>query len=161
VTFAQQHAAVDSDVPLVVTGAQASHLWLDPVGDAAEGVTVLSSIGVVGEHLPESEQRDVITEAVDAFTEKHDYAPPQFALDGYSAVTLLVAALEEAGTTEHTDLLTALESLDLVTPNGTYVYSDTDHAGIGTDAISVNVVEDGEMVPVPWALEQLDAAYGG
>ncbi|WP_053617136.1 ABC transporter substrate-binding protein [Nocardiopsis sp. NRRL B-16309] len=161
VTFAQQYESVEADVPLVMTGAQASHLWLEPAGDAAEGVTVLSSIGVVGDHLPEGEQKQVIDEVSAAFSEEHGYAPPQFALDGYSAVQLLVAAIENAGSTEHADILAALEELTLVTPNGTYAYSDSDHAGITTEAISVNTVEDGAFVPVPWAVEQLDAAYGG
>jgi branched-chain amino acid transport system substrate-binding protein len=161
VTFTQQYASVEAEVPLVMTGAQASHLWLEPAGEAAEGITVLSSIGVVGEHLPEGEQKQVVDEVSAAFTEAHGHAPPQFALDGYSAVMLLVQAIEDAGSTEHADILAALEELTLVTPNGTYSYSDSDHAGIGTEAVSVNTVEDGAFVPVPWAAQQLDADYGG
>ncbi|GAB3722025.1 ABC transporter substrate-binding protein [Nocardiopsis oceani] len=161
VTFTQQYDAVDADVPLVVTGSQASHLWLEPAGEATEGVTVLSSIGVVGEHLPESDQKDVILETVEAYSEAYEQEPPQFALDGYTAVQLLVEAIESAGSTEHEDILAALEDLELVTPNGTYTYSETDHAGISTEAISVNQVEDGEFVPVPWSIEQLNATYGG
>ncbi len=161
VTFTQQHAAAESDVPLVVTGSQASHLWLEPAGDSAEGVTVLSSIGVVGQHLPDSQQKDVVLSAVDAYAEAHGQEPPQFALDGYTAVRLLVAAIEAADSTEHGDVLAALEGLELVTPNGTYTYSEGDHAGIGTEAVSVNRVEDGQFVPVPWSLDQLDAVYGG
>lgn len=161
VTFTQQYAAVESEVPLVVTGSQASHLWLEPAGEAAEGVTVLSSIGVVGEHLPESEQKDVILDAVDAYSQEYGQAPPQFALDGYTCVQLLVAAIEAADSTEPEAILEALEDLTLVTPNGSYSYSPTDHAGIGTEAVSVNKVEDGAFVPVPWATDQFDAAYGG
>lgn len=160
VTFTQQYAAVDADVPLVLTGSQASHLWSEPAGEDAEGVTVLSSIGVVGDHLPDSEQKDAILETVEAFSEEHGYAPPQFAMDGTSSVQLLAAAIEEAGTTEPEAILEALESLTLVTPNGTYAYGPEDHAGITTDAISVNTFEDGEFVPVPWAMEQFASAYG-
>lgn len=160
VTFTQQYAAVNADVPLVLTGSQASHLWSEPAGDDAEGVTVLSSIGVVGEHLPESEQKDSIMETVAAFSEEHGYDPPQFAMDGTSSVQLLAAAIEEAGSTESEEILEALENLTLVTPNGTYSYGPDDHAGITTDAISVNTFEDGEFVPVPWSLDQFDDVYG-
>lgn len=160
VTFTQQYDVIESDVPLVVTGSQASHLWLGPAGEATEGVTVLSSIGVVGDYLPESDQKDSILETVDAYSEVHDQEPPQFALDGYTSVKLLGEAIQNAGSTEHADIINALEDLDLVTPNGTYSYSEEDHAGIDTDAISVNQVEDGEFVPVPWAQDQLDDVYG-
>ncbi|MFI6577852.1 ABC transporter substrate-binding protein [Nocardiopsis sp. NPDC050513] len=161
VAFAQQYAAVGADVPLVMSGAQASGLWLEPVGEAAEGVTVLSSISVVGEHLPDGEQRVVSTAAAEAFAEEHGYSPPQFAGDGYTAVTLLVAAIEKAGSTEHTSVRTALEGLDLTTPIGPVAYAPNDHAGLTTDAISVNTVEDGAFVPVPSAVARFEEAYGG
>src|ERR1043165_2677241 len=59
VTATKQYAAAGLKVPLFMTPAQASKLWVDPVGAAAEGVTVLSSIGVVGEYLPDSPQKEV------------------------------------------------------------------------------------------------------
>src|SRR5579864_3468823 len=52
VTAAKQYATAGMKIPLFVTGSQASKLWLDPVGAAAEGVTVSSAIGVVGGDLP-------------------------------------------------------------------------------------------------------------
>lgn len=161
VTFAQQYATAEVDTPLVMTGAQASHLWLEPAGGAAEGVTVLSAIGVVGDHLPEGEQKDVITEMSEAFEAEYGYAPPQFAQDGYSAVMLLAAAIEEAGSADREAVRDALEDLTLTTPNGTFSYSATDHSGLTTDAISVNTVQDGAFVPVPWSQEQLDSVFGG
>jgi branched-chain amino acid transport system substrate-binding protein len=160
VIFAEQYAGAELDTPLVVTGSQASPLWTEPAGDAAEGVTVLSALGVVGEHLPEGEHRDVITEMSQAFEDEHGYPPPQFAQDGYSAVMVLVAAIEEADSADRADIRDALEDLSLVTPNGTFNYSETDHSGLSTDAIAVNTVEDGEFVPTEWTLEQFDIVYG-
>ncbi|WP_046471611.1 ABC transporter substrate-binding protein [Allosalinactinospora lopnorensis] len=160
ITIAEQYAGADIEAPLVMTGSQASHLWTDPAGDSAEGVTVLSSIGVVGEHLPEGEQQDVIREMTEVFEAEHGYAPPQFAQDGYTAVMLLAAAIEEAGSTERADIRDALENLTLTTPNGTFDYSETDHAGLTGDAISVNVVEDGEFVPTDWSTERFGETYG-
>lgn len=160
VILTEQYAGADVDTPLVVTGSQASHLWTEPAGAAAEGVTVLSSLGVVGEHLPPGEQHDVVADMTDAFEAEHDYPPPQFAQDGYSAVMILAAALEEADSTEHADIRDALENLTLTTPNGTFTYSPTDHSGLDADAIAVSTVEDGTFVPTQWTLDQFDDQFG-
>jgi branched-chain amino acid transport system substrate-binding protein len=155
VALTKQYATAGLDVPLVLTGAQASKLFLDPVGAAAEGVTVASSIGVVGADLPDGEQKDAITELTTSFTDEHGYPPPQFAQDGYSAVELLVAAIEKAGSTEPARIRDALEGLTLVTPNGEYTYGEDDHAGLGPEFISVNTVRQGAFRPTEWASEQL------
>lgn len=162
--FTAQYAGAEIDIPLTMTGAQASHLWVDPTEDSApgstEGVTVLTSVGVVGADLPEGEQRDVVVEMTEAFEAEHDYPPPQFAYDGYSTVMLLAAAIEDAGSTERADIRDALENLTLTTPNGTFTYSDSDHSGLTADAIAVTTVEDGQFVANDWTLAEFDRVYG-
>jgi branched-chain amino acid transport system substrate-binding protein len=155
VALTKQYASAGLNIPLVMTGAQASKLFLDPVGPAAEGVTVASSIGVVGDHLPAGKQKDAIEELTSSFSEKYGYAPPQFAQDGYSAVKLLVAAIEKAGSTEPEQIRDALESLTLVTPNGDYHYSKDNHAGLGPEFIAINTVTQGAFKPTEWSSEQL------
>ena len=49
----------------------------------------------------------------------------------------------------------ALEQLSLLTPNGEYHYSASDHSGLSREFISVNVVTGGKFVPTAWAREQL------
>lgn len=155
VALTKQYATAGVDVPLVLTGAQASKLFLEPVGAAAEGVTVASSIGVVGPELPDGRQKDAISELTTSFSEKYGYPPPQFAQDGYSAVKLLVAAIEKAGSTEPSKIRDALEGLTLVTPNGEYKYGKDNHAGLGPEFISINTVTQGAFKPTDWAAEQL------
>jgi branched-chain amino acid transport system substrate-binding protein len=130
------------------------------VADAAEGVIVASSIGVVGPDLPDGKQKTAINELTTAFSDEYGYPPPQFAQDGWSAVQLLVAAIEEAGSTEPEAIRDALESLKLVTPNGEYAYSKDDHAGLGPQFISVNTVTQGAFRPTDWAGEQLAELAG-
>ncbi|WP_344940146.1 ABC transporter substrate-binding protein [Sphaerisporangium flaviroseum] len=155
VTAGKQYAASGLKVPLFLTASQASKLWLEPMGAAAEGMTVQSAIGVVGDHLPASKQKEVIDQMATPFKQKYGYPPPQFAQDGYSASLLLFEAIKKAGSTDKTKVQQALESMDLVTPNGRFRYSPTDHSGLSPDFISVNTVKDGQFVPTEWAEEQL------
>lgn len=155
VTATKQYATSGLKVPLFMTPAQASKLWIDPVGPAGEGVTVLSAIGVVGEYLPDGPQKQVIQRMAAPYQQKHGYPPPQFAQDGYSACLLLFESVKKAGSAERPKIQQALETLELVTPNGKYKYSPTDHSGLTRDYISVNVVKEGKFVPTDWAKDKL------
>jgi branched-chain amino acid transport system substrate-binding protein len=158
VTATKQYAAAKHTAPLVLTGAQASRLFLEPAGAAAEGVTIASSIGVVGSYLPDGEQKEIIGGLSRSFRALYKYAPPQFAQDGYSAVQLIAAAARKAKTTNRAKVRDALETLQLVTPNGAYAYSKSDHNGLTTDFISINKVDGGAMIPTEWAKSQFPAA---
>jgi branched-chain amino acid transport system substrate-binding protein len=155
VTLVRQYADSGLDIPIAFTGSQASELWLDPAGNAAEGATVPSSIGVVGDHLPEGEQKQAIEEISAPFEEEYGYPPPQFAMDGYTAVEVLAAAIEDAGGTDPEAIREALEGLTLTTPNGTFHYTPEDHSGLSADSVSVNTVVDGEFLPTDWSMDRL------
>ena len=160
VALTKQYAAAGLKIPLILTGAQASKLFLDPAGPAAEGAVVASSIGVVGSYLPAGAQRTAIDELATAFRAKYGYPPPQFAQDGYSGVKLLAAAIGKAGGPDRAKVRDALEGLTLTTPNGTYHYSATDHSGLTTDYIAVNTVKAGAFVPTDHSKAKL-AVVGG
>jgi branched-chain amino acid transport system substrate-binding protein len=160
VALTKQYAASGLTIPLVLTGAQASKLFLEPAGAAADGVVISSSIGVVGSALPAGPQKTAVDELTTAFTTKYGYPPPQFAQDGYSGVKLLAAAIEKAGGTDRKKVRDALEGLKLTTPNGTYAYSATDHGGLSTDYISINTVTGGKLVPTEFSKAKL-ATIGG
>ncbi|HET7539166.1 MAG TPA: ABC transporter substrate-binding protein [Polyangiaceae bacterium] len=155
VTVTKQYAAAGLKVPLFMTPAQASKLWIDPVGKDGEGVTVLSAIGVVGEYLPDGPQKQVIQQMAAPFQQKHGYPPPQFAQDGYSACLLLFEAIKKSGSADRNRIQQTLETLSLLTPNGKYNYTPTDHSGLTRDYISVNVVHEGKFVPTNWAKDKL------
>jgi branched-chain amino acid transport system substrate-binding protein len=121
-------------------------------------VTIASSIGVVGSYLPDGEQKEIIGSLSRSFRALYKYAPPQFAQDGYSAVQLIAAAVRNAKTTDRAKVRDALENLELLTPNGAYAYSKSDHNGLTTDFISVNKVNGGAMIPTEWAKSQFPAA---
>ncbi|KUL27912.1 ABC transporter substrate-binding protein [Actinoplanes awajinensis] len=155
VAFAKQYATAGVGLPLMFTGSQASTLWLKPTGAAAEGVFVASSIAVVGDALPAGPQRTAIDELSTPFTTQYGYPPPQFAADGYTGVKLLAAAITTADSADPGKIRDAFEGLNLTTPNGTYRYSATDHAGLTADYISINTVKGGKFVATEWALSKL------
>lgn len=161
VIVAKQYAAAGLKVPLMLTGSQASKLWLAPVGAAAEGVTVESAIGVVGDYLTAGPQKQIIDQMAGPFKQKYGYPPPQFAQDGYSASLLLFQAIRAAKGTDHAKIQKALESMKLVTPNGLFRYSPTDHSGLNPSYISVNTVTGGAFVPTDWAKAQLAQTVAG
>jgi branched-chain amino acid transport system substrate-binding protein len=113
VTVTKQYAQAKLDVPLFMTPSQASKLWLEPVGDAGEGLTVMSSIGVVGEYLPDGPLKNIIDQMAGPYKEKHGYLPPQFAQDGYSACLLLFEAIKKANSTDRDAIQKALETMTL------------------------------------------------
>jgi branched-chain amino acid transport system substrate-binding protein len=160
VAFTKQYATAGLGIPLMLTGAQASKLFLDPAGAAAEGIFLSSSIGVVGKDLPDGPQKDSINELATTFQTKYGYPPPQFAQDGYSGVKLLAAAFEKAKGTDKEKVRAALEGLTLLTPNGTYKYSASDHSGLKADFISINKVTGGAIVPTDWAKQELAGLTG-
>ncbi|MBV9945297.1 MAG: hypothetical protein JOZ69_00425, partial [Myxococcales bacterium] len=67
----------------------------------------------------------------------------------------LLEAIRRADGTDPIKIQQALEHMTLVTPNGKYRYSPTDHSGLRPEYISVNVVRGGEFVPTEWARQKL------
>jgi branched-chain amino acid transport system substrate-binding protein len=144
-----------SGIPLMMTGAEASNLYVQPAGQEGEGVTMTSNIAVPGRELPAGP----LKESIDAFANPWLKAnkgvyPPQFAFDGATGLQLLVAAIEKAKSTDRDKVRDALESLDLLTPTGRFRFSPTDHGGIGKDAIAIVTVKGGELKATPYSLEQ-------
>jgi branched-chain amino acid transport system substrate-binding protein len=155
VIVTKQFATSGLQMPLVMSHAEASSLYTEPAGPAAEGVIVASSLAVAGPHLPESQLKNVVLAMAEPFQQKHGYYPPQFAFDGYCAVKLIAAAIEQAGSAEPQEIQKALGDLTLLTPEGEYRYTAEDHAGLSVDDVAINVVRDGAFVPTDWSMQQL------
>lgn len=154
VVITKQFAQASMNMPLVMSHAEASTLYTKPSGSAANGVIVASSLGVIGPYLPAGQLKSTVLAMAKPFQAKHGYYPPQFALDGYNAVKLIVAAMKKDGTTP-ADIAKGLSNLTLLTPEGTYHYTPTDHSGLGTQDVAIDVVKNGNFVPTPWTTKQL------
>jgi branched-chain amino acid transport system substrate-binding protein len=145
-----------SGIQVLMTGAQASHLYVEPAGEAAEGVVMTSSIAVPGRELPAGPLKDVVDAFTGPWLGSNDTYPPQFAFDGATGLQLLTAAIEEAGSTDREAVRDALESLDVLTPTGRFSFSESDHAGLGTDAVAIVEVKDGDFAATPYSLDRFE-----
>jgi len=156
VTIAKQFATAGmGDMKLVFSHAEASSLFTEPVGAAGDGILVASSLAVIGPDLPDSKLKSTVTAMADPFKKQHGYYPPQFAFDGYGAVKLIAAAIKKAGSTDRQKIADALGSLTQLTPEGTYHYTSSDHAGLGPDQVAVDVIQGGDIHPTDWTKQQL------
>ena len=142
-----------SGIPLFMTGAEASNLYVQPSGAAAEGVTMTSSIAVPGRELPAGPLKNLVDAFAGPWQQANNNAyPPQFAFDGVTAIELLRAAIEKAGSTDRQKVRDALESLDVLTPTGRFTFSKTDHAGLDTNAIAIVTVKNADLVATDYSL---------
>ena len=143
-----------SGIPLLMTGAEASNLYVEPAGAEGEGVVMTSSIAVPGRELPAGPLKDAVDAFANPWLKQNDSYPPQFAFDGATALQLIVEAIEKAGSTDREKVRDALESLDVLTPTGRFQFSPTDHGGIGKENIAIVEVKDGDLKATPYTLEQ-------
>lgn len=145
VVITKQFAELGIESQLFMTGAQGSSLYLEPAGEAANGVILAAGIAVAGFELPEGPLRDTIDSVALPFQESEGYYPTEFFFNGASGVFLLAEAIRQAGSTDRAAIRDALQNLDYLAPTGRYQYSETDHGGLTDTAISILAVVDGQF----------------
>jgi branched-chain amino acid transport system substrate-binding protein len=144
-----------SGIPLFMTGAEASNLYIQPSGAAAEGVVMTSSIAVPGRELPDGPLKTLVDGFATPWQKTNKGAfPPQFAFDGVTGIQLLKAAIEKAGSSDRQKVRDALETLNVLTPTGRFTFSKTDHSGLTTEAIAVVTVKDGDLKATDYSLKR-------
>ena len=142
-------------IKLYGTGANASNLYIEPSGKAAEGVVMSSSIAVPGAQLPAGPLKTLVDDFATPWQAANNGVyPPQFAFDGVTGIQLLKAAIEKAGSTDRSAIRDALEGLDVLTPTGRFTYTKTNHSGLTSDAVAIVQVEDGKLRATDFSLEQ-------
>jgi branched-chain amino acid transport system substrate-binding protein len=153
-------ADLKNGIPLMMTAAEASTLYVQPAGAAAEGVFVQGSMGVLGQSLPASNKfKKLIDDFAGPFQQANNYYPPQFAWDGMLAATFLVDAITRKGATSE-QIKDGLDSIDLDTPQGHYTFTSQKHAGMPDSANLMTVVKDAQFVPAPGLSQDVLARAG-
>lgn len=142
------------DAQLLLTGAQASTLYSEAAGPAADGVVLNGYASVVGDSLPQGPlktQYDALKEGVE---KKYSTGVAQFGSDAYSGTMIILEALKNAKDFSRESVRDALEATDLVTSNGEYKWSTDNHNNTNLDNIAVFTVKDTKFVPTEWQKER-------
>jgi len=140
-------------------GEAASIVYAKPVGAAGNGVIVAAAAGVVGPQLPASKLKDVVIKAADAFQAKYHTYPNQFSLDSIDAVDLIAAAIKADGATR-AGIEKGLEHISLLTPEGHYTMSPTDHSGLHSKDVAITRLENGSFILTNWAKQEFTKDFG-
>ncbi len=147
-----------SGIPLMMTAAEASPLYVQPAGAAAEGVFVEGTLGVVGDKLPAANKfKKLIDDFAGPFQQANNYYPPQFAWDGMVATSFLIDAIQRKGATSE-GIKAGLDSISLDTPQGHYTFTPDRHAGMPDSTNVMLVVKDGQFQPAGMSPDALTAA---
>lgn len=147
-------AGMKQNMKLVMTGAQASTLYLEPAGAAADGVIVNGYNSVIGDFLPSGPLKAVYDKLAVPSMQQYKTPPAQFTCDAYSGAMLLYEAMKKAKELTPAAITDALNNLSLLTPNGRYTYTPTNHEGAQLENIAVFEARDGKFVPTEWQKQQ-------
>jgi branched-chain amino acid transport system substrate-binding protein len=143
-----------------MTAAEASSLYVQPSGAAAEGVFVEASMGVLGQSLPASNKyKKLVDDFAGPFQQANNAYPPQFAWDGMIATNLLIDAITRKGATSE-QIREGLDSIDLDTPQGHYQFTPQKHSGMPDSASMMSVIKAGQFVPAPGVTQDQLASAG-
>ena len=158
VVITKQWAAASTGIPLMMTAAEASPLYLTPSGAAAENVYVQATLGVVGQAVPASNKyKKLIDGFAGPFQQANNIWPPQFAWDSMIAMSFLFDAIKRKGATSE-GIRAGLDSISLDTPQGHYTYTAGKHYGMPDSSNLMSQVKGGQFVPVGITTAELASA---
>ena len=138
------------DIPYVGSHGIANKTFIELAGEAAEGVVFPAGRLLVPESITDPAQKAVTDEFVANYSATYNGEKPNtFAGYAWEAISLLVDAIERAGSTEATAIQSALNATQgFAGPDGIYNYSATDHDGLTADDMIIVKVEGGTWVLV-------------
>lgn len=161
VIITKQWGQAKTGIPLMMTAAEASPLYVNPAEPEVEGVYVQATLGVLGQQVPAGNKfKKLIDEFAGPFQAANGSYPPQFAWDSMLAMTFIFDAIRRKGTTPD-QIQAGLESINLDTPQGHYTYSKDKHYGMPDSSNQMAIVQNKAFMPTPESAAQLANAGTG
>jgi branched-chain amino acid transport system substrate-binding protein len=114
-----------------------SPVFLNAAGKTAEGVYIATG--------PRTAGTTVVEEFAATFQKSAGHAPLPYEITGYDAMTVVLAAMKKAGSTDPTATRDALRSLDFQGVLQDYAFNGTNQSSVD---ININKVTDGHVVPL-------------
>jgi branched-chain amino acid transport system substrate-binding protein len=136
-------------VPIFQSHGFASIQYAKAAGAAAEGVLFPAGRLVVADALPDGDrQKPVLLAYRKAYESRFHEDVSTFGGHGYDAFSILVKALQAAGT-DREKVRAAIEGTwGFVGTAGVFDFSPADHNGLGIDAFEMVTVRNGRFVPL-------------
>ncbi|HEX6348859.1 MAG TPA: ABC transporter substrate-binding protein [Candidatus Dormibacteraeota bacterium] len=149
VIITKQWGQAKTGIPLMMTAAEASPLYVNPAEPEVEGVYVQATLGVLGQNVPASNKfKKLIDDFAQPFQTANGTWPPQFAWDSMLAMTFIFDAIKRKGTNPD-QIQAGLESINLDTPQGHYTYGKDKHFGMPDSSNLMATVQSKAFVPTP------------
>ena len=148
VTIAKAYAASGLKTPLIFTAAEGTPLFYKPLGPAGEGLTVQVTLAVIGDRVPSSNPaKKLIDPIAKTYSDANggEY-PPQFFWDSYVAFDLIFDAIKRKGATP-SQIKAGLDSSNLLTPQGDWKYTSSQHWGLPASSVIMAEVRGGRFEP--------------
>ena len=136
------------DVPIFQSHGFANIKYVEAAGAAAEGIIFPASRLIVAESLAAGPKKDFLLKFKNGYEKLYQEEASTFAGHSYDALTILVMAMQEAGT-DKAKVRDAIENLTgYFGTAGEFNFSAQDHNGLGIDAFTMVTVKDGAFVPL-------------
>jgi branched-chain amino acid transport system substrate-binding protein len=161
VVITKQWGQAKTGIPLMMTAAEASPLYVNPAEPEVEGVYVQATLAVLGPNVPSSNKyKKLMSDFGNSFQQANGNWPPQFAWDSMLAMTFIFDAIKRKGATP-AGIQAGLESINLDTPQGHYTYNKDHHYGMPNSSSLMAVVQGKQLVPTKESQPDLAGAGSG
>ncbi len=132
---------------IVLTGGNASPLFLGPACPEANGALINTYLGPVAQYIRSNHPSKPIALRVNRLLGKQGST---FNYDGYTAIRMFREAMLKGGFTRE-KMNEALETKmkGFAGPGGRYFYSGVNHSGLQTSSMVVSNIRGCKMIPVP------------
>jgi branched-chain amino acid transport system substrate-binding protein len=140
--------------PLLHSHGIGNDVFLETAGEAGNGVVFPIGRLLVASDLPDDDpQKEVIQKFVADYRARYGRAPSTFAGHAWDAFHLAVDAFREVGTDQQAVRDHLEQTRGFVGISGVFNMTPEDHSGLGTDALVMVEVRDGDWALAPDPVE--------
>ncbi|KKK73026.1 hypothetical protein LCGC14_2898010, partial [marine sediment metagenome] len=117
-------------------------------GQAAEGIIFPAGRLLIADVLAgDHPQKELLVRYKKDYEDRYNEAASTFGGHAYDSLTILVAAIEKAGSTDGEKVRDAIENLTgFVGTGGVFNFSASDHNGLDINSFEMLTVKDGKFV---------------
>jgi branched-chain amino acid transport system substrate-binding protein len=149
--IARNRVQLGMTTPMYMSHGVASKKFIELAGEAAEGLLLPAGQLIVADQLPDGQpQKTLLLDYTRQYQEKFGGQVSTFGGHGWDSLSLIVKAIETAGTDKPAAIRDALEKITgFAGVGGVFSMSPTDHNGLSARDFAMVVVKNGDWKIVP------------